>query len=410
MNAGPATDRRRLLLEAYAAALAAVEGAAVTRAALAGRDGGPLEVVAVGKAAAAMARGAREALGADIRRLLVITKSGHDDGELFARPGVTRLEAAHPVPDATSLAAGTALVDFVAAGPADLPLLFLVSGGTSSLVERLPPGIDLDLLARANRWLLGSGLDIHAVNRVRRALSLIKGGRLLAHVGERPATVLLISDVPGDDPQSIGSGPLWPAAPDDLADLDLPDWLRTAVGQTHAAAPPVPQRTVEHRVIAANRHALEAAARSAGQHGLEVHLHAELLRGDAATTGRRLLEQAWAPGLHLWGGETTVTLPPQPGRGGRCQHLALAAALAGAGQDGWCLLAAGTDGSDGPGDEAGALVDGTTITRATDAGLDPAASLAAADSGRFLEAAGDLVHTGPTGTNVMDVVMMWREA
>ncbi len=401
---------RQRLLAAYAGALETVDGTTATRRALASAElSSGVDVVALGKAAVAMARGAQAALGEGIRRLFIVTKRGHGDEELFARPWVTGLEAAHPVPDGSSLAAGAALVEFLATGPMERAVMFLVSGGTSSLVERLRPGLDLVLLERANSWLLASGLDIHHINRVRRALSDIKGGGLVRHLRGRPARVLLISDVPGNRIGSIGSGLLHGAPPDTLDDLALPSWLRDAVAGGEGAAP-AGAVSIPHLIIADNAGALAGARDRAVASGLKVHPHTEFLAGDAVRVGHDLLSAPPAArGLHLWGGETTVRLPPRPGRGGRCQALALAAARAGAGRRGWCLLAAGTDGTDGPGGDAGALVDGCTVARGESAGLDAEVSLAAADAGTFLEASGDLLYTGPTGTNVMDLVLLWQQ-
>jgi glycerate 2-kinase len=155
----------------------------------------------------------------------------------------------------------------------------------------------------------------------------------------------------------------------------------------------------------------KSAAAAAGRRvGLRVQLHEHPVEGDAALAGRRLARALLdgPRGLHVWGGETTVRLPDSPGRGGRNQHLALAAAIELAGHPDVLLMSAGTDGTDGPTDDAGAIVDGFTLERAGDAGLDAAASLARADSGSLLEASGDLIRTGPTGTNVMDLILGYR--
>lgn len=400
---------RDLLLEFYQLALTAVAGDGAVRGAL-GEDPAPerfRHLLAVGKAAAAMTRGALEVLGDRFRDALVVTKHGHGDPGLAADPRVYQLEAGHPVPDAASLAAGAAVLEYLEALPPGEPLLVLLSGGASAVLEAPAPGVDGELLLAANRWLLGSGLPIHPVNRVRRGLSRLKGGRMAATLGGRETLVLAVSDVPGDRLESIGSGPLVAAVdPPGWDDLDLPPWLRAALD--HAPPPPDPAafQAIRHRLVASNRTARAAVAAAARNRGLPVTVHEVLLEGDAATSGARVVADP-RPGLQIWGGETTVRLPPVPGRGGRCQHLALAAALALDGRrDCWCL-AAGTDGSDGPGEDAGALVDGDTVTRGRDAGRDPRVDLAAADAGTFLAASGDLVSTGPTGTNVMDLVLVF---
>jgi len=405
---------RRLLLDIYAAALQAVGGRTAVRARLAQYTApGPVYVVAIGKAAPAMMQGAVDALGDALAGVLVITKHGHADAGPAARH-MRVLEADHPIPGAASLAAGQALLDFIVALPSQAPLLFLISGGTSALVEVLPPGVDAAQLQAANDWLLASGWDIVRVNRVRRALSCIKGGRLAHHLAGHAVLQLLISDVPGDAPATIGSGLLVPSADDMPTDLDgqaVPPWLQRLL----AAAPPPPAPTmfaaIQSEILCSNRTAREAAAAAGRARGLPVFQSDEVLRGDAAATGRALAAQVLAgpPGLYVWGGETTVRLPPQSGRGGRCQTLALAAAQMLAGSN-ILLLAAGTDGSDGPGEEAGALVDGESITRGALECFDAGDCLARADSGTFLEASGDLIQTGPTGSNVMDLVLALKPA
>ncbi|MEW6729609.1 MAG: MOFRL family protein, partial [Pseudomonadota bacterium] len=166
-------------------------------------------------------------------------------------------------------------------------------------------------------------------------------------------------------------------------------------------------------IVATNGMALDGAEQAAMGLGVPIHRHAEFLQGDAAEVGERLarwLRGAAPPGLHLWGGETTVRLPPVPGRGGRNQHLALSAALALDGTTGITLLAAGSDGTDGPTADAGGCVDGTTAALIRAAGVDPVRALGAADSGTALAAAQALVRLGPTGTNVMDFVLALKEA
>ncbi|MBK1673894.1 hydroxypyruvate reductase [Ectothiorhodospira shaposhnikovii] len=401
---------RDCLLHCFHAALAEVHGGMVVRRALGrlkGRE--PVHLVAIGKAAAAMAEGARMALGERLTRALVITRHGHDDPLLSRDQRFICLQADHPLPGGDSLLAGRRLLDFIRLTPEQGHLVFLISGGTSSLVEVLPPGAGLEELQRINGWLLGSGLDIVAMNRVRAAISCIKGGRLRSRLGQRRTEAYLISDVPGDDPAVIGSGLLVP--PSVVRPLpELPPGVREWVAAMVARVPDctdTPGVAVPVHVIATLRDACHAAAAAAERCGRAVTLHGEFLRGEAAVCGERLARELLAgpPGIHIWGGETTVTLPTDPGLGGRNQHLALAAAPVLAGHPGVALLAAGTDGSDGNTLAAGALVDAGTMSRARALGLDVEQALAGANAHVVLKACGDLVTTGPTGTNVMDLVI-----
>ena len=376
--------RRRLLLELFQAGLARVEGrhctAAALRAASAWR---PLKVwtAAVGKAASAMALGAHDALGSAQERLLLITKDGHVPPEARALPGAEVHESAHPQPDARSIAAGERLLAWTQQLPPDVAPLFLISGGASSLVEVLAPGVTLAALQRENDAGIASGIAIAELNANRRRLSRIKGGRLTAQLAGRPALAFFISDVPGDDPAVIGSGLLGPAAE----------------GADH----------VERRVIASIDHAVAAAGELAQGRGLAVRMAAERFDGDARRLAVRFTHELdlYPEGIHIWGGESVVRLPEHPGHGGRNQHLALAAARGIAGRRDLLLLAAGTDGTDGVSLDAGALVDGETCARIALAEIDVEDCLKRADSGSALARAGDLIHTGPTGTNVGDLVI-----
>jgi hydroxypyruvate reductase len=399
---------RRDLLKIYQAGIEGVNG---RRAVSAHLETHPLtgnwSVIAIGKAAQAMAQGAADVLGDRLSGGLVISKTGHLDPRWLASSVFLGVESSHPVPDQRSIDAGRQLLAFIAQQPEHGQLLFLISGGASSLVEVLPEGVALDDLQALNRWMLGNGWSIDRMNQVRRSVSLIKGGGLLNYLGERQVAGLLISDVPGDDPTVIGSGllvsPTEPGPSSALA--ELPDWVArlTALG----ADRPVARKTVELTVVANLRQAREAAAETATQLGYKVNLSHAMICGDVLTVARRMaLELSDSlPGVFIWGGETTITLPEQPGRGGRNQHLALAAARVLDGHDDVCFLAAGSDGTDGPGEDAGALVDGATLARGRRQGLEADDCLARADSGTFLEASGDLVNTGPTGTNVMDLMI-----
>jgi glycerate 2-kinase len=381
-----AEPRRAILLELLRAALAAVDGRRRTRATLgrlATQRGGdaPYRAVAIGKAASQMALGARDALGGRLERVLIITKDGHVDPEALEIPGVEIHESSHPVPDRRSLEAGARLLEFIERIPAGTRPLFLVSGGASSLAEVLLPGVGLETLRQLNEAGLAGGLSIEALNERRRRISRIKGGRLASSLSGRRVLALFVSDVPRDDPAVIGSGLLGPAP-----DEDAPD-------------------DVERIVIASLGDALDAVRERAS--GLAVEVRKERFDGVADRLAVRFAhELALGPAqVRAWGGESTIELPSDPGRGGRNQHLALAAARLIAGRDDLFVLAAGTDGTDGPTDDAGALVDGETCARAAAVGLDVEDCLRRADSGAALAAAGDLVHTGPTGTNVGDLVL-----
>ncbi len=401
--------KRRLLLEIFQAALTAVNGRQRVRAFLAAHPlDAAVHLVALGKVACAMARGAVEALGAKIESGLVVTKRGHAE----ALPWLV-LEAGHPIPDESSLAAGEALGRFIAALPRSAHVLVLLSGGASALVEQLPAGATLETLREMNHWLLASGRDIAAVNRVRKRLSRLKGGRLAQLLAPRPVTCLAISDVEGDDPRFIASGLL---VPDETVLHEPVEDAPPAVRSALEGAPPLPLpddpcfKNVRFEIIARLADAMQASAEAARARGLTPEIHREFVRGEALAAGSRLAQAILTapPGiLHIWGGETTVRLPPRPGRGGRNQTLALSAAHTLQGHDAM-LLAAGTDGTDGPTSDAGALVDGGTLGRGELLGQSAEAALARADAGSFLEASGDLVQTGPTETNVMDLMLGLR--
>jgi hydroxypyruvate reductase len=378
---------RSILLDLFRVALDAVDGARAVQRALDDALQSPhgptrpprWQGFAVGKAAASMWCGARAALGSRLERGLVIVPDDDPYAARAAAAGAEVLHAAHPVPDSRSVAAGARLLEAVASLPADVQPLFLVSGGSSSLVELPRDGVTLDDLRAAGAAGLAAGLPIGELNRRRAALSQLKGGGLTLALRSRPALALFVSDVPDDDTGVIGSG-LLAARPGDR---------------------------VERRIVASLAQALAAVEAAAGRLGLAVTREPARLVGAAAEQGTRLAAAlvAGPAGLLLAGGETTVTLPPHPGRGGRNQQLALAAALRLSGSADCTLLACGTDGIDGASGDAGAVVDGDSCARIRDAGLDPQRQLAQADAGTALEAAGDLVHTGPTGTNVCDIVM-----
>jgi hydroxypyruvate reductase len=374
-------NARRVLLELFDASLRAVSGRERTAQFL--RDAklpAPVAVFAVGKAAGAMARGARDVLGNAIHSMLVVTKHGHSDPELDRGTNVLQLETAHPVPDESSLAAGAEFESRVAALPPEVLPVFLVSGGSSSLIELLAEGVTLEDLQALNERGLAAGWDIAALNAERAKLSRLKAGGVARMLGSRRALALFISDVPADQPDVIGSG-----------------LLGHGGGGDH----------IERHVIANVDAAVRAAVESAQARGLEFQVRADRFDGEATEVAQDFLaalRATSADGL-VWGGESTVQVPPVHGRGGRNTHLALAVARSLRRGEKWVVLAAGTDGTDGLTSDAGAIVDSDSIDRATLAGCDVEQAWRGFDSGAALEAAEDLVHTGPTGTNVGDLLI-----
>jgi glycerate 2-kinase len=373
-------NARRFLLECFDAALRRVDGRTCVRNVLSMQGPGPFTIFAIGKAASAMALGAHDSLGERIDRALVITKDGHADPDLARIPGITLLEAAHPVPDGRSLAAGAELERHIAAlAPSSTPV-FLVSGGSSSLVESLREGVTLTDLRELNARGLASGWDIARLNAERAELSRLKAGGVARLLGGRPARALFVSDVPDDDPEVIGSGLL--GRGDD-------------------------RDRVERGIVASVESAVEAAVDAAFDRGVRLEELPLRFDGDAERVARdfvRALRETAADGV-IWGGESTVTLPARPGRGGRNTHLALAAARQIRREESLAILAGATDGTDGPTNDAGAIVDAGTLERAELGGCDVDRALRDFDSGTALEAAEDLIHTGPTGTNVGDLLI-----
>lgn len=345
---------------------------AVERAIDDGLVAAPDAIVSVGKAAGAMARAACAKWG-DIP-CLVVTKYGHG-AEAPASAHV--IEAAHPVPDAASIAAGRALIGAVLDCAAGSHLLMLVSGGASALAEVPLEGHSLEDLMASTSALLASGATIGAMNVHRTANSQIKGGKLLAHFRGARVTTLALSDVEGDALATIGSG---------IGDAP--------VSRSFDFAP---------HIVASNTIARNAAAAAAGD--APVTMNAETLYGDIADLIPQVAAQLQAapPGVFILGGEPVVVLPDNPGKGGRNMALALGLAREIAGTPGLRILVGGTDGTDGPTDAAGALVDGQTWQPSG------ARALTRADAYAWLDAHGALVKTGPTGTNVADLLVAIKD-
>jgi len=378
---------------------------------------GRLVVVGAGKASAAMARAVEDAWHGPLGGL-VVTRYG------YAVPcrRIEIVEAAHPVPDAAGVAAAERILAMVRGLGADDLVLCLISGGGSSLLTLPPPGASLADKQELNRALLASGASIGEMNCVRRHVSAIKGGRLAAACHPAPVLTLLISDVPGDRPGDIASGPTV-ADPTTCADaLDIvrrygvavPTSLRKPLenGAGESVKPDDPcLARAETRIIAAPQLALEAAAAVARAQGIAVHILGDSIEGEAKDVGKVLAaialqvaerRQPFAPPcVLLSGGESTVTVRGH-GRGGRNVEFLLALAIALDGRPGIHALAADTDGVDGQEEIAGALLAPDSLARAWALGMRPKDRLADNDGHGFFQALGDSLVTGPTLTNVND--------
>jgi hydroxypyruvate reductase len=458
-----------LLADLYQVAVTAAAPGPALKAALASRppeSSRRLHLLALGKAALPMAEAAVDVIAAHHLTLaggLLVTPEASSS----PHPLLPVAVGDHPQPGPGSRAAADALAHAVAAvRPAD-EVWVLLSGGTTALIGAPLPGLDPADISELYRLLLGSGLDIVAMNRIRKRFTRWAGGRLAAALAPAHVKNFTISDVIGDDLASIGSGPcvpdltraadvrtalvsagLWPQVPAPLRDH------LAAVERGEAPETPKPDdtafATTETILIASNRLALEAVCARARILGLEAHLRDASLSGEASIAGRRLAADLLSydgtgtpdtqvsprnkDALLVWGGETTVTLGERPGLGGRSQELALAAAQTlaplpaqgdrpgsnsppggrghGAGapmeppqHSRITLLAAGTDGRDGPTDAAGGFADATVWQAIRDAGRDPLADLTSHNSNAALAAGGALFTVGMTGTNVMDVVL-----
>lgn len=389
---------------------------------------GRVLVVGAGKGSAPMAQAVEELLGPRVAGGAVCVKDGH--GVHLERVAV--LEASHPVPDARGLEAAARILDLVrGAGPEDL-VIAVFSGGGSALLTLPAPGVSLEDLRALTGLLLGCGATIGEINALRKHLSQVSGGRLA--VAAHPARVvnLVLSDVVGDDLDVIASGPLsadpstFAQAREILRRYGLEDRVPPAVHRVLEAGqrgevPETPKEghpalgAVVHAVVGSNRLSLEAAAQAARRLGYRPLLLTSRLQGEAREAARFLAavakecqisgDPAPPPACLLAGGETTVTLRGT-GKGGRNQELALALALELEGWPGIAGLSGGTDGTDGPTDAAGAACDHATAPRARSLGLDPRRRLDDNDSYAFFDALGDLVRTGPTRTNVMDVQVL----
>ncbi|MBV8604363.1 MAG: glycerate kinase [Pelomonas sp.] len=380
-------------------------------------------VLGAGKAGASMLEALEAAWPADAPLSgLVVTRYGH------RRPGwapqrVELVEAAHPVPDAAGARAAARMLDLAKGLSAQDLVIVLISGGGSALLGLPAPGIALADKQAVNRALLASGAAIAEMNCVRKHLSAIKGGRLAAACAPARVVTLLISDVPGDDPAVIASGPTV-ADPTSCADaleilrrhaIELPPAARRGLESgAFETVKPGDARLAKARaqVIATPQQSLEAAAAAARALGLDAHILSDAIEGEShgvggvhAALARQVARrgQPFArPCAILSGGETTVTVRNRAGRGGRAGEFLLGCALGLQGEPGVWALAADTDGIDGVQDNAGAIVTPDTLARAAAQGASAARALEANSAYDFFAALGDLVVTGPTLTNVND--------
>lgn len=385
-------------------------------------------VLGAGKASAAMSRALEDVLGRRMTGGLVTTKYGHG----LRLQTVEIHECGHPVPDEAGVEGAMRLAKLAQdAGENDL-VLVVISGGASSLTPFPAPPITLAEKQETTRMLLESGASIHEINTVRKHISAIKGGQLARLAAPATVITLILSDVIGDPVDVIGSGPTV-ADPSTFADASkilarydllpkvprsvfqrLDQGLTSRIPETPKSDDPAFARA-QHLIVGSNRLAVDAAVAKAKALGYKPMVLSTLMEGEAREVARMhasILREARlsgcpvkAPACLVSGGETTVTIRGD-GKGGRNQEFALAAAIDLAGTPDVLLLSAGTDGTDGPTDAAGAMADGTTIERAQAKGLAAEDFLRRNDSYRFFESVGDLIRIGPTRTNVMDVCLM----
>ena len=410
---------RTALRQVFDAAVASADPRRVLPRYLPPRPRGRIVVVGGGKSAAVMAAAVEDAWPDAPLEGVVVTRYGH----AVPTRRIQVVESSHPVPDANSEAGARRVLEAVRSlGPDDL-VLALMSGGASALMALPAPGLTLADKQAVNRALLASGATISEMNCVRKHLSAIKGGRLAAAAAPAHVVTLAISDVPGDDPAVIGSGPTVPdpttfaEARALLARFNITPSPAVAARLVQDADETPKPGSLPHadlQLIATPAMALAAAAETARKLGLAPLILGDALEGESREMGTVMAGIARsiathglplaAPALLLSGGETTVTIGKGPaGRGGRNTEFLLGLAVALSGAPGIWAVAGDTDGIDGTDDAAGAIVTPDTLARARAAGLDPRAVLSGHDSYSLFDAIGDLIRTGPTLTNVNDI-------
>jgi hydroxypyruvate reductase len=374
--------------------------------------------VAIGKAAAGMACGLDSVLGDRIDIATILTRDGHADS---APSGWNVFEARHPVPDERGVAATRHILETVnGLGPNDL-VIVLISGGGSALLELPRNPLRLDDIQETTRLLLRAGAPIQDLNAVRSELSLVKGGGLRSAIGEATCVTLILSDVLGNDPSVIASGPTIARTPQPdaalrvLAAYDLTGAVPRAVTEAleeNRVSSPMSGGDDLYVIVGDNQAFVECMVREATLAGFRAELVLPAAEGEARDLANHFIDLAIGvnPAIEIvfGGGEATVTVRGD-GQGGRNTEFALAAAVRIAAEaDDWVVASLASDGQDGTLDDAGAIVDRGTVSRGVAAGFDAGKSLETNDSGGFLGASGDLFSPGPTGTNVNDVYVAFR--
>ncbi len=360
--------------------------------------------VAIGKAAAAMLQGAFDGAPA-LKKSLLICPPSKLTRQFTKNNNVLCVASSHPIPDERSIEAGEILINFLTGLGETDEILFLISGGTSSLVEVPIDDINLEQLQAINHYLLSSGKDIQQVNVWRQQFSKIKSGGLLSSINAPSITQLLLSDVKDDRAEFIGSGLLVSSSVPPVADVYLSEFCTKKNPETK-----VSHVVVDTHIIGNIALAMHAVKDAAEVEGLNSFVYGTFLEGDACDVAKFLYQSLVdaAPGIHIWGGETTVCLPDNPGVGGRNLTLALAFSRYLENQPDLHLLAAGTDGDDGNSRCAGAVVSMYTPQKAGKMGFDLQQEIDKANAGIVLMATDDLVQGAHSNTNVMDIVIAYK--
>ena len=377
--------------------------------------GKPAYIMAIGKAAWTMAHGAGKALGENLLGGVVITKYGHSKGKIDK---LHIFEAGHPIPDENGVKATEFAVDFFGSLAEGDNVVFLVSGGGSALFESPADGITLEDIEKLSKNLINSGADITRINTVRKRLSKVKGGRFAQNCAPAAIYSIILSDVLGNDPAFIASGP---AAADNSTPeealgiikafgVDIPENILNKLMEENSAK----AENSTHRIIGSVHELCACVAALAEEIGYKPYIMSESVTVQAREAGGLLASMAERlaggdvlplPCALIFGGETVVKVTGQ-GKGGRNQELALATALGIENMENVCIFSLGSDGTDGPTDAAGGIVDGYSALNYKSLGMDALAHLNNNDAYEILKASGDLLITGPTGTNINDVAVI----